>query len=158
MHENSAEQEAEQILKEAYAEARADECPEGDQCSVHFRVDEAFFEEKGKRQYARLITYVGEYCVLTTDNSRYEDPRVVLGILYGMIKKEELPPRWETMIFHVGSGVLGDLEGTPLGVLATALRYSQEHDVWENVEGEHTSTVMMLNAGLIDASKPWSGD
>lgn len=151
---NSAELEAEKILEGAYAEARAEECPQGEECSIHFRVDDQIVDEPS--QYVRLINYVGDYAVITEDNHELDSPLIMVKILLGAALKEDLPPRWETIIYRVGDGVIGDLAGKPLEERRNALRYAATHDVWDELIAVHDGTVGFLRAGLIDASKPFN--
>lgn len=148
----SAEQQAEEILKGEYAKAKAEECPGGEGCGVHFRVDETVFDEE--YQYARMISYIGEFVVLTEDNHELDSPMLMVGILMGRALKEDLPPRWETSIFHVGDGTLAELSGSSIEERRRALRYFKAHDVWEEIKATHLATISMLEAGLIDVSKP----
>lgn len=152
MTDNSAEREAEKILQEAYNEARAEECPQGEECAVHFRVDEEYFDEENR--YARLITYVGENVVITDDNHLLDDPRFLLKLVLGLVK--EKPSRFETLILHVGAGSIGDL-AVPVEGRVSAIRYQKTHDVWDGIKDEHEATVLGLQAGLIDVSKPLEG-
>lgn len=148
---NPAEAAAEEILKEAYAEAQAEECPQGKDCAVHFRVNEEYFEEK--YEYARLIDYVGEFVVITDDNPAATSVlTLALAALNGSAYKR--PPRWETSIYYVGEGVIGDLTGRSEEERRKAFRYYSTHDVWEEVKGFHQTTVNALTDGLIDVSKP----
>ena len=124
--ENSAEREAEMILKNAYSEARAEECPQGEECPVHFRVDEAYFLEDA--QYARLITYVGEYCVITDDNHELESPAFLLKLVLGGVQLADLPAKFETSVIHVGEGAIGDITDRPAEDRFAALRYSEKHN------------------------------
>ncbi|HEY6018514.1 MAG TPA: hypothetical protein VIY48_01005 [Candidatus Paceibacterota bacterium] len=149
---NSAELEAEEILKGAYAEARAEECPQGEECSVHFRVDDQFIEENS--QCVRLITYVGDYCVVTDDNQQAVSPLELAMVVIGATSAADLPPRWETFIVYVGEGVLADVSEMPLEERRKAFRYSATHDVWDELVAVHDGTVSFLKAGLIDVSKP----
>lgn len=151
---NSAELEAEKILEGAYAEARAEECPQGEECSVHFRVDDQIVEES--ISYVRLINYVGDYVVITEDNHELDSPLLLVKLLLGGSLKENLPPRWETIIYYVGDGVIGDLAGKPLEERRNALRYAATHDVWDELIEVHDGTVKFLKAGLIDVSKPFN--
>lgn len=148
----SAEQQAEEILKGEYAKAKAEECPAGEDCGVHFRVDETYFNEE--TQYARMISYVGEFVVLTEDNHEFDSPVLMIKILMGGVLKEDLPPRWETSIFYVGDGTLAELSGGSVEERRRALRYFQAHDNWDAIEETHHSVVSCLGAGLIDVSKP----
>lgn len=152
MTENSAEREAEQILQEAARKIQTEECPQGEECAVHHRVDDAYQDEKS--QYARYITYFGDYVVITEDNPELESPLFLLKAILGQVTKETLPPRWETSIFHVGSGPLGDLSEKPLEDRIAALRYIEKHDDWSAVKGVHDSVVVGLQGGLIDVSRP----
>lgn len=149
----SAEQQAEEILEGAYAEARAEVCPQGEECSIHFRVDDQIVDEPS--QYVRLINYVGDYVVVTEDNHKLDSPLLMVKILLGTALKEDLPPRWETIIYYVGGGVLGDLSGKSLEDRLEAVRYAAQHDVWDELISVHDGTVSFLEAGLIDVSKPF---
>lgn len=151
---NSAEREAEEILKGAYAEARAEECPQGEDCPVHFRVDEEYFESES--MYARIITYMGEYVVITEDNPELSSPSVILQAILGKLKKGDVKP-WETAIYHVGEGAIADIESLPVEKQRETLRYAKTHDEWEHIVATHEITVAALNAGLIDVSKTWEG-
>lgn len=148
----SAEQQAEEILKGEYSKAKAEECPGGEGCGVHFRVDETYFDEGS--QYARMISYADQFVVLTEDNHELDSPMLMVGILMGRVLKEDLPPRWETSIFHVGDGTLAELSGGSIEERRHALRYFKAHDKWEEITATHLATVSMLEAGLIDVSKP----
>ena len=148
---NSAELAAEEILREAYPVARAEECPQGEECPVHFRVDEEYVDEESK--YARLITYVGDHVVVTEDNIALGSPMALIGYILGGPKPGL--PQYETSVVYVGSGVIGDVETTEQ--YRKALRYAKTHDDWEAVRAEHWVTVSALSDGLIDVSKPWEG-
>lgn len=154
--QNSAEREAEKILKGAFDAAQAEECPQGDQCAVHFRNDEEYVVEEEK--YARYITYVGDFAVVTEDNHVLDSPVFIVKMLLGQINKANMPPRFETTVFHVGSGVIGDLEAKDRAGRMESIRYAGTHDVWEQVKDEHTAVVLMLESGLLDVSKPIQED
>lgn len=149
--QNPAEREAEQILKDAYLEARAEMCPEGEGCAIHFRVDGEYIQED--IQYARLITYQGEYVVVTDDNYQLMSPAVVLKAAFGTLVKDDLPPRFETTILHVGDGAIGDIPETR-EAYRQAVRYMKRHGDWAKLRSEHEVTILGLKAGLIDVSKP----
>jgi len=153
--QNSAEREAEQILEAAYAEARAEACPQGDACGVHFRVDEEAFEVD--ELWARLITYVGEYVVVTDDNHKLENPAVIVQILMGKVKPGSLP-RWETTVYLVGEGTISDLSASDIETRKNSVRYTNTHDKWDEIKDQHTAVVVMLESGLIDVSKPVVGE
>jgi len=151
--DNSAEREAENILKEAARAIQTEQCPQGEECAVHHRVDEEYVQEDAK--YARYITYSGDYVVLTEDNHIFDSPQFLIKVLLGGVKKSDLPPRWETSIFHVGSGTIGDLGEKPIEERGKSLRYAKTHDVWDELKGVHETTVSALQAGLIDVSQPY---
>lgn len=153
MTDNSAEREAERILKEAAQKIQTEQCPQGEECPVHHRVDEEYVHEGSK--YARYITYSGDYVVLTEDNHVFDSPQFLLELLLGGGKKASLTPRWETSIFHVGSGTIADLAEVPIEERGKHLRYAETHDNWENVKAQHQSVVWALNEGLIDVSQPY---
>lgn len=151
--QNDAERQAEEILEAAYTSARAEDCPQGENCPVHFRVDEEYFDEG--LVYARLISYVEDFAVITEDNHAYENPALVLKVLMGKVTKEDLPPRWSTMIFYVGQEVIGDLSEKSVEDRRAALRYCASHDDWNAIAGFHSVTVSALKQGLIDVSEPF---
>lgn len=145
--------EVERILKAEERKVRAELCPEGDGCAVHFRVDGEYFNEGA--QYARLVNYVGEYAIFTEDNPEAGNPALLVKAVLGQITREDLPPRWATMIVHVGDGVLGDAEGHDAEERRQAFRYHHAHDEWAAIREEHGIVLSCLKAGLIDVSKPF---
>ena len=147
--QNSAEREAEQILMDAAQLIQAEECPQGSKCAVHHRVEDAY--ENESLGYARYITYSGDYCVITEDNYKASEPVTLLRVALGLMKPL---PRWETTIFFVGSGTLGNLAMKSNQERQSALRYMHKHDDWNALRGIHETTVSGLMSGLIDVSKP----
>jgi len=154
--DNSAEREAEEILREAAKAIQTEQCPQGEECAVHHRVDEEYVLEGS--QYVRFITYLGEYVVVTEDNPELESPTFLIRLILGVVKKEDVPPRWETSIFHVGDGTIGDIGNLPVGERGNSLRYAKAHDDWDHLKSEHETTVSALKQGLIDVSKPLNED
>lgn len=147
---NPAEAAAEEILKRAADDIRAESCPQGKDCAVHFRVNEEFV--KDEYEYARLITYMGEYVVITDDNP--EAVSVVALIQAALNGKPLTPDRWETSIYHIGEGTISDLSDKTVEERRQSLRYHSTHDDWSLVPEAHHSVVSALEAGLIDVSKP----
>jgi hypothetical protein len=115
-------------------------------------VDDVYQNEDA--EYARFITYLDEFVVITEDNQKLNDPAFLLRMALGLLKLKDIPDRWETTVFHVGSGSLGDLIKAPSEVRAASLRYAETHDDWEAVRGTHETAVAALQAGLIDTSTP----
>lgn len=153
MTDNSAEREAEKILQDAARKIQTEQCPQGDECPVHHRVNEEYTHEES--QYARHITYSGEYVVVTEDNHVFNNPSFLIKLVLGAVSKEDLPPRWETSIFYVGEGTIGDLGELPLEERRKTLRYARTHDQWDEITAQHVATVTLLEDGLIDVSKPF---
>jgi hypothetical protein len=149
--QNNAERQAEEILEAEYTKAKAEECPQGTNCPVHFRVNEEYFDHPA--EYARLITYMGDYVVITEDNHVLSSPLEIVKILLGM--GDNSTPRFETTILYVGSGAIGDFEAMGEEEYCNLLRYAHTHNVWEEVKAQHDQHVALLEAGLIDVSKPW---
>lgn len=152
MTDNSAEREAEKILEDAARMIESEQCPQGEECPVHHRVNEEYVEEES--EYARYITYSGDYAVVTEDNHVFSSPLYLLKLVLGKAD-DKLPPRWETSVYRVGDGTLNDLTEAPEGERHTALRYVQTHDDWDSIQAFHDVVVSSLEAGLIDVSKPF---
>jgi hypothetical protein len=144
---NSAEQQAEEILKDAYAEVRAEECPQGADCPVHFRVDEAYVDQEGG--YARFVTYIGEFVVITDDNRELIDPVA----LFRMIFRGYTPKPFETSVLYVGDGAIGDVPEWTMEALGALTRYRETHDSWEGLQDRHELVVGAVREGAIDLSE-----
>jgi len=150
---NPAEAAAEKILKEEFDKAQAESCPQGEDCAVHFRNSEEYVEEE--YEYARMIDYVGDFVVVTDDSPEGNGALVVLRAALGLIDK--MPPRWETCVYYVGEGAIGDLSRKGEQERRDALRYRELHNKWSELKTVHQSTVTALASGLIDVSKPVEG-
>ena len=111
---NPAEAAAEEILKRAADDIRAESCPQGKDCAVHFRVNEEFV--KDEYEYARLITYMGEYVVITDDNP--EAVSVVALIQAALNGKPLTPDRWDDFAALFGP------QGACYGSWCTSFRVS----------------------------------
>lgn len=148
---NSAELEAERILEDAARKIQTEECPQGDECAVHHRVPDEYEDEKIK--YARYITYCGDYAVITEDNQELMSSTFLIKAVLGLVNSRNIPPRWETTIFFVGSGTIGDLADLKPDAQHSALRYRVTHDSWEGVKDVHVLTVASLREGMIDVSR-----
>lgn len=151
---NSAEQEAEEILKEAFAKVDLDgeDCPQGDACAIHHRNDEEILDEE--IEFGRIITYAGEYVVITTDNPDLESPIFLLKVILGRIVGEGTPPLYETCVIHVGDGALADLRTLDKEDRANTVRFVQKHNEWHNFKDAHSVVVNGVKEELIDVSKP----
>lgn len=151
---NSAEAEAEAILKEAFTKIDLDgeDCPQGDACAIHHRNDEEILDEE--IEFGRIITYTGEYVVITTDNPELENPIFLLKMILGQVKQENIPPMYETCVIHVGDGSLADLRALDSDARRESVRFVQKHNEWKNFKDAHAVVVNGVKEALIDVSKP----
>ncbi len=148
---NSAERAAEEILKAEADKAQAEKCPQGAECPVHFRNDEDYVDSEVK--YARMITYVGEFAVVTDDSAEVANPIVALSL----ILKGQKAPRYETVVYHVGDGVLADLILVSPEAVRKATRHLEKHDSWDGLRDHHQLVVTAVREGFIDLSKGVDG-
>lgn len=118
------------------------QCTE-DTCAVHNRVDNAVFDE-GMVYY--IITYVGEYAVVTRENPVLSDPLTAISASLAGYKVDLLV----TGVQHVGSGASadGDLD----------LRWLLFHDSDELAQGVHDRIVERVKSGNIDLTTKVSSD
>lgn len=132
--------------------ANGDECPAGDECGIHFRVDEELFDDE--YEGGRMISYVGDWCVVTDDNG---DPMAQLKLAaneLGLPVKDALPDRYETMVHRVGKGALDDLYQEDLEAIKDATRYVVTHDSWSNFKEAHAMVVTAVAQDLINLDNP----
>lgn len=149
-------QEAKRLIEDAFSDVDLDvdgtPCPLGDDCSIHHRVDERVLIEDG--QYGRIITYVGDYVVITEDNPELSEPLVIMRLALGMMKQEDIPPLYETCVIHVGEGgTLADLRNADQKTQASAVRFAETHNSWDNFEEAHNVVLSGVQGGEIDLSK-----
>lgn len=151
--ENDPVNEAEEILKAELSKLQSGEaCVEGDACPIHYRQD--FEELDPEHEYGRLVNYVGEYCVITGDNPELGSPAVILRLVLGLYKKEDVPDKFETCVIKVGDGSVADLYKLDQKGRDDAIRYIHTHSEWSDFKGQHESTLMGLREGMLDVSKP----
>lgn len=128
-------------------DATGDECPMGDDCSIHFRQDEVLLEDEYEE--GRLISYVGDWCVVTESN---RDPMAELKLAMmdaGMPIKGDIPDRYESTVTHVGKGSLGDLYEGDDETIKAAVRYLVTHDSWDNFKTAHKMIIEAVEGGSI---------
>lgn len=127
-------------------------CPQGDECAVHHRNDEEVIDDDS--QFGRMITYVGEYVVVTTDNPELESPVTILKMVLGQLTPDTLPPLYETCVVHVGTeGVLADVRKFSSEERREAIRFIQKHDSWENFQEAHKAILEGVERNFLDLSK-----
>lgn len=148
------EEQAEQIIRDASAklDLDGDNCPMGEACAVHYRNDEEVINEE--IQFGRLITYTGEYVVVTSDNPDLENPVFILKMVLGQVDKGQIPPLYETCVIHVGDGSLADLRAKDEDARLASIRFIQKHNEWDNFKDAHAVVVNGVKEELIDVSKP----
>lgn len=148
---------AKRLIEEAFADVDLDldgtPCPLGDNCAIHHRVDEEIMDDEAEG--GRIVTYLGDYVVITSDNPDYEDPRLLFRILTNSIKPEDLPPLYETCVLHVGpEGSMADLRKLDDDAQWNAVRFVEQHNSWVNFKNAHELVVNGVKGGDIDVSKP----
>lgn len=112
-------------------------CTETD-CAVHNRVDKAVFED-GMVWY--IITYVGEFAVVTRENPILSDPLMAISAAMAGHKVDLLV----SAVQHVKDGTVGDDEDFDL-------RWLLFHDSDELAQETHDRIVERVKSGDIDLS------
>lgn len=144
---------AKALIEEAFEGVENEDCPMGDECPVHYRIDEEFIDDES--EYGRIITYTGEWAVVTTDNPEMENPAILLGILLGKIKQEDIPQPYETCVIKVGAeGTLHDLAALEPKEIKEHVRFLLLHDSWANFKEAHALIVESVKGDLLDLSQP----
>lgn len=150
----TAEEEAEEILRQAMTQVDMDgeDCPMGDACAIHHRNDEETLDDD--EEFGRLITYVGDYMVVTSDNPDLEDPRVMLRILLGLYNADNAPALYDTTVLKVGEGAMADLRALSREDQKRSIRFVQQHNEWANFKAAHEAVVQGVRDGLINLDTP----
>lgn len=148
---NSAELEAEGILKAEFERMQDDDyCPMGDDCCVHHRVDGESMDDEA--QYGMIVTYLGEYAVMTSDNPELSPAELMARLVFSL--RGNLPDAYETVVIRVGKGTLADVGKLPFDDQADSIRYVETHNEWGDFRDTHEAIVSAVEAGLIDLSRP----
>lgn len=151
---NSAEAAAEEILREELAKVdmNGEDCPQGDACAVHHRNDEEIIHDD--IEFGRIITYVGENAIITSDNPELTDPIIQIKAAFGLLSPEDAPQAYETCVINVGEGALADVRALDKDAAVRSIRFVQQHDDWSNFKNAHLTVVEGVRNGLIDVSEP----
>ena len=151
---SSVEQEAEEIVRQALSEMDLDgkDCPAGEDCAIHHRVDEELIIDED--EFGRLITYTDDYAVVSADNPNLITPAMLLKLALNRLEVADLPDLYETCVFYVGKGSLADLRKLDDTGRRESIRFLQTHSEWSNFKGAHAAIVSFVNGGLIDLSRP----
>lgn len=122
-------------------------CVEGDGCGVHYRQNSSIIEEEF--QACSMVTYIGEYAVMTGDNPTAAGAMGALASLLGV-----KVPRYCSWVIYVGDKTIHEATvAVSPEETRKAIRYDQVHDNWDNVVTEHDALVMGVEHGLLDVSK-----
>lgn len=119
------------------------ECTETD-CAVHNRVDRAVFDD-GMVWY--IITYVGEYAVVTRENPVLADPLLAISAALAGHKVDLLV----TAVQYVKDDTVGGAEDFDL-------RWILFHDSDELAQATHDRIVERVKSGDIDLTTTLSTD
>lgn len=139
------------ILSAEQAKIDEEDCPMGDKCAIHHRNDETEIDEA--ERYGRIISYIGEYVVITDDNPEAINPQNALKIAFGLMKPEDLPCVYETIVVHVGDGALATVsKGTTEEQQKAAIRFRETFNEWEKFKNSHELVSEGVRNGLIDLS------
>ena len=120
-------------------------CPAGDNCPVHYRLDDYRFHEESN--HGAAITYVGNYVVWSDDNNS-PDMRDAIRFDLGMIK--EFPTMFSTQVLEVGpEGTLSQFLENP-GTLEAAKRFEQVHGAPKNFKDAHDMIAEGVRNGTLE--------
>jgi len=150
--ENDVIAEAEAIVSQSLAKLGTEECIEGDDCPIHFRIESEELDDEG--QGGRIVSYIGNFAVVTADNPDLTRPSVLLRLIFGLYTEETVPATYETSVIHVGEGAIGDLYKQSEQVRKDATRYIHKHSDWAAFRDVHDSVLWDVAAGEIDLSTP----
>ncbi len=180
MTESNEDKIARELLNEAFADVDLDvdgtPCPLGDDCSMHHRVDESTINDE--EEYGRLVTYIGDYVVVTSDNPDLENPVTLFTLLVKETQLAEftnqigdreptpeeaaqlfelnasLPALYETCVMHVGDGAIADLRKLDAKGQWASVRFVEQHSEWSNFRTAHEMVVSGVQGGDIDVTRP----
>lgn len=129
-----------------------DKCPGEKECYVHYRNDvERLYDAVS---YGLIASYVGEWCVVTDDN--LDDVPIIEGAtidhLLAMVADLDAP-LYETRVYKVGAGALGDLPDPIDGTYAEFVHYSYKHNEYEFLKDIHDDVVNDVIRGEIDLGR-----
>lgn len=154
MTDSNHDDDAKRLIEEAFVDLdlNGEPCPLGEECPIHHRIDSEVMNDD--EESGRIVTYVGEFVVITSDNPDFEDPIMLLRILTNSISAEKIPPMYETCVMRVGEGAMADLRTLSSDEQWDSIRFVEKHDSWENFKSAHEMVVNGVKGGDIDVSKP----
>lgn len=124
-----------------------DTCSEGDNCSVHNRIDELEVDERTQA----LTSYVGEYVVITTVAAEWKTAGAISAYMMGYVDYTE---RYITVVGYLGSDTNSIHDSRTAVPDAEFYRYWVRHNEVDNLLTAHLMVVDGLSQGIIDVSEP----
>jgi len=113
------------------------DCPSGENCPVHFRLDREARNDALESYSA--VTYIGDWCVLTGDNPKYLTPAGFIEMTRYVLTNGCMPnDLYMTSVFKVGEGTLYDLAANGRS-LATEVEYKSS--TYQGAISTHQLTV-----------------
>lgn len=121
-----------------------DECPAGDECPIHHRLDAERYDDD--MEFAACVTYVGEFVVITDDNPELSSPAGALAYLLG----EGVVKTYQTAAYRIGDGTASDLAEMSSEEWAKAQVSVHKYDEYEMTAVHHWDMVDHVRAGAFD--------
>lgn len=142
---------AAEIINAEYAKVDLDgeDCPLGDDCAIHFRNDEEVLDNDV--QFGRIITYVGDYVIVTDDNAELDSVENIIRAALGVPVEVD---RYEITVLYVGDGALADLRSLPRSEQLASIRYLIRHDNWDTLRAAHDMIVEAVQGDYLDLELP----
>lgn len=124
-----------------------EDCIHGDECAIHNRIDQIELDDTTEK----LISYVGEYAVVTEVAAETVTPGARLAIALGLVVPENM--------YRTTVGFLGDKETSLHDSRDTVsdddfYRYWVAHNDADNLVTAHLMVVDGVSNGVIDVSVP----
>ncbi len=135
----------EQIVKanpDAF-EVENDDCPMGDDCSIHFRLQERY--EDSELETGRYIDYVGDY-VVVTEAAPLSPLEALMSLMDAMEGTFDgfTSEDFHTTVIKVGEGTLSDTNNLSDEEYNQLVVHDQSFNRWEDFAQHHNDTVKMV--------------
>lgn len=121
------------------------DCPKGELCPSHYRVDAEEYQEDNA--YGQFVTYVGDWCVVTGDNPEL-DVALDETPIQSILDPEEpltLPPGYISVVIRVGEGTLSETDELPTEEYHMAVRFVSKFDDFEDFRDVHAAMVALAS-------------
>lgn len=150
---NSAVTEAEEIISNALVSlnGNGEDCPLGDDCSVHHRVDEVTVIEN--ERYCRLISYVGDFVVVTDDNPDLFTIDTLIRLAMGQVRQSDIPDLYETSVIRVDDKAIADLRLLSTQEMEDRVVFRLKHGEWDKIREVHDSVIKDTSDGKFNKEK-----